>query len=149
LNSLLLINKKLVLFVSFIFVIIISLFILIKFYLSSNFYFEDIKIDNTNIDIVEPKFSINNSKNKIFITAKEGNFINEDEILLKKNVVFKSDKFTISSDNVIFDKKKLTAKTKRKSEFTSKKTKIFSNGFDISDNGDKIIFNGKSKILIK
>ena len=42
-NSLLLINKKLVLFVSFIFVIIISLFILIKFYLSSNFYFEDIK----------------------------------------------------------------------------------------------------------
>ena len=122
-NSLLLINKKLVLFVSFIFVIIISLFILIKFYLSSNFDFEDIKIDNTNIDIVEPKFSINNSKNKIFITAKEGNFINEDEILLKKNVVFKSDKFTISSDNVIFDKKKLTAKTKKKIRIYFKKNK--------------------------
>ena len=105
--------------------------------------------ETNSADITKPKFTISGQNQEIAITAKEGDFISVDEILLKKNVFFKSDKFTISSDNVIFDKKKLTAKTKRKSEFTSKKTKIFSNGFDISDNGDKIIFNGKSKILIK
>ena len=34
-------------------------------------------------------------KKKYLITANEGNFLNGDEILLKKNVVFKSNKFKI------------------------------------------------------
>ena len=38
----------------------------------------------SNADISEPKFAINNEKAKIYITAKEGNFLNKDEILLKK-----------------------------------------------------------------
>ena len=39
----------------------------------------------SNVDITEPRFSINSSSQKILVTAKEGNFIEENKILLKKN----------------------------------------------------------------
>ncbi len=103
----------------------------------------------SDVDITEPRFAINNSKQKIFITAKEGNFISESEILLKKNVLFKSNNFIIESDNVIFDRKKQTASSKTKSIFISDKTRIDSEGFNIYDNGKKIKFFGNSVIILK
>ena len=44
---------------------------------------------------------IMNSK-KIFVTAKEGNLLDENKILLRKNVKFSSDNFTIETDQCNF-----------------------------------------------
>ena len=86
---------------------------------------------------------------KISITAYEGNFLTENEILLEKNVIFKSNKFKIYSDNVVFDKKNLVASSKNKSRFISKNASIDSIGFDITENGNVINFNGKTKLVLK
>ncbi len=107
------------------------------------------KLNLSNADIYEPKFAINNESKKIFITANEGNFLNRNEILLQDNVRFKSNEFSIETNKVIFNRNKQTAKSDSKSLFTSKNTKISSDGFDIFDKGNKIIFYGKSVIILK
>ena len=109
----------------------------------------EISINNKTADISKPKFSINSNKQKISVTASEGNFLTEDEIMLEKNVIFKSDKFKIYSDNVLFNKKSLIASSKNKSKFVSDKTSIDSNGFDIIENGNIINFKGKTKLILK
>ena len=86
---------------------------------------------------------------KIYITAKEGNFINKNEILLKKNVKFKSNDFSIETENVIFDRNNQTAKSKTRSLFKSKNTSITSDGFDINEMGNKIVFYGNSFVILK
>ena len=101
-----------------------------------------------NNDIINPKFTLNNKKETIKVTADEGNFISKNLIVLKKNVVFNSDKYSISSNEVVFDNKNQTAKSVEKSEFLSKNTKIISQGFTITDEGNKIKFNGKTKLLL-
>ena len=107
------------------------------------------KIENkSNNDILNPMFTLNNKKETIKVTAKEGNFISKNLIMLKNNVLFNSNKFSISSNEVIFDNKNQTAKSIKKSEFLSKNTKITSQGFIITDKGNKIEFNGKTKLLI-
>ncbi len=111
--------------------------------------YEELNISDLEVDIINPKFSISGSNQYISITAKEGHFVNDDEILLKNEVIFKSDNFKILSDNVFFDKKNLTAYSKKSSKFISSKTIISSSGFNIEENGNKINFNGKSKIIIK
>ena len=103
----------------------------------------------SNADITKPKFTINGNNQEIAITAKEGDFISVDEILLKKNVVFQSNKFKIFTDKVIFNKKKLIATSSEKSKFISKNTSIVSNGFDIIDNGNIINFKGKTILTLK
>ena len=108
-----------------------------------------IEISSSESDIIKPKFSINSESQKIVVTAKEGNYISENKILLKKDVIFKSKKFKIMSDDVVFDKKHLTASSSQKSKFIAKKTSIVSNGFEIFDNGNKINFNGKTILIIK
>ena len=108
-----------------------------------------LKISSSEYDIIKPKFSINSESQKIAVTANEGNFISENKILLKKDVIFKSKKFKIMSDEVVFDKQNLTASSTQKSKFFSKKTSIVSNGFEIFDNGNKINFNGKTILIIK
>ena len=100
-------------------------------------------------DIVKPKFSISGKNSEIFITAKNGNFINEEKILLENNVKFKSKEFQLVSDNVIFDRKNLIATSKDKSKFSSKNTSIISAGFDITDNGNIINFKGQTVLKIK
>jgi len=106
-------------------------------------------LEVSDVDITEPKFSINNSSRKIFITAKEGNFITKNKILLRKNVKFTSADFSIESDNVTFDREEQTARSEDKSYFRSKNTLISSEGFDIYDNGNKMIFYGKSIVILK
>ena len=102
-----------------------------------------------NVDITEPRFAINNSNQKILVSAKEGNFLDDSRILLNKNVLFKSNDFVIKTDKVIFNRLDETAISETKSTFTSNNTKINSEGFNIYDNGKKIKFYGNSVIILK
>lgn len=125
----------------------ISLFIYkLIFSLDKNLPLKNFEL--SNVDITEPKFTIKNLSQIIFVTAREGNFIENDKILLKKNVKFKSKKFTIQSDNVIFDRTKQTAYSENKSTFKSNKTTILSEGFNIIESGNKINFHGNSKVIL-
>jgi hypothetical protein len=135
--------------------LIILLLVVFSFFfiISKNLYTKNIinfsETENTmNNDILNPKFTLNNKKKLIKITAEEGNFISKSLIILKNNVLFNSDKFSISSNEVLFDNKNQTAKSTIKSEFLSKNTKIISEGFAITDKGNRIEFNGKTKLLI-
>ena len=148
-NFLLSLNKKTVLILSVVFITLVFLGFFFKYFqltLKNNDFLE---ISSSEYDIIKPKFSINSESQKIAVTAKEGNFISENKILLKKDVIFKSKKFKIMSDHVIFNKQDLTASSTQKSKFISKKTSIVSNGFEIFDNGNKINFNGKTILIIK
>ena len=148
-NFFLYINKKLIFFSG---VIISFFFILLVLSKQINLSNDEIKNYETNLsnaDISQPKFSINNKSKKIHITAKEGNFLNNDEILLKKDVQFKSNDFSIETDKVIFNRSKQTAQSKTKSLFRAENTTIYSDGFDIYDKGNKIIFYGNSFVILK
>ena len=97
----------------------------------------------------KPRFAINSPTQKILVTAKEGNFVGDNKILLKKSVKFSSNKFSIESDNVTFDREAQTAYSKNKSIFKSKNTTISAEGFNIYDNGNKIKFFGQSTVILK
>ena len=148
-NFLLSLNKKTVLILSVVFITLVFLGFFFKYFqltLKNNDFLE---ISSSEYDIIKPKFSINSENQTIAVTAKEGNFISENKILLKKDVIFKSKKFKIMSDHVIFNKQDLTASSTQKSKFISKKTSIVSSGFEIFDNGNKLNFNGKTILIIK
>ena len=148
-NFLLTINKKklLIFIISLIFLILT--FFIYSFNNNEKSLIKDYNFSTNNADIIRPKFSINGKKSEIFITAKEGNFINDEKILLEKNVKFKSKEFQLISDNVIFDRKNLVASSENKSKFSSKKTSIVSTGFDIIENGNIINFKGQTILKIK
>ena len=148
-NIFLFINRNLVIFLV---IFLIFFFLIVIFYKQiniSNVVSKNLEQRLSNVDISEPKFAINNKSKKIYVTAKEGNFLNKDEILLNKNVRFKSIDFSIETERVIFNRDKQTAKSKTKSLFKSKNTTISSEGFDIYDKGNKIIFYGNSFIILK
>ena len=148
-NYLLSLNKKTVLILSLFFITFVFLGFFFKYFQSTLKNNDFLEISSSESDIIKPKFSINSESQKIAVTAKEGNFISENKILLKKDVIFKSKKFKIMSDDVVFDKKYLTANSSQKSKFIAKKTSIVSNGFEIFDNGNKINFYGKTILIIK
>ena len=130
----------------------IIFFILIVFYEQNNLNsisFVDKTNNLSDADISEPKFAINNENKKIYITASEGNFLNKDEVLLKNNVRFKSNSFSIETDNVVFNRNQQTAQSRTRSLFKSENITIFSDGFNIHDKGNKIIFHGNSYIILK
>ena len=147
-NYLLRLNKSLIL----IFLIFLTITSLIFFFLKNEILLkseiEFDTIDNNSFDILNPKFTINNENGIITIEAKNGNFLNQNNILLENDVVFKSDKFKIYSSKVLFDKKNQTAYSKRDSTFVSEGTTIESEGFEIIDKGNTIQFNGKTKIIL-
>ena len=149
-NFFLHINRKFIILFG---AIIIFLFVIIIFFkqinLNNNIILEDTVKNSSNADISEPKFAINNESKKIYITASQGNFINKDEVLLNENVKFKSNDFSIETEKVIFNRDKQTAKSKTKSMFKSKNATITSDGFNIHDKGNKIIFYGNSYIILK
>ena len=148
-NFLLSFNKKLFLIFSLTFIIIIFFIFLFIFFQYTDYYQEQIDINEKTSDISKPKFSINGKKQKISVTANEGNFLTEDEIILEKNVIFKSNKFKIYTENAIFNKKTFVASSDQKTKFVSSKTLINSNGFDIIENGHIINFKGKTKLILK
>ena len=125
------------------------LFLTIKYFSIIRTDIPDLEIKVINADITEPRFAINRPSQKILITAREGNFINDGKVLLKKNVKFKSNNFSLISDNVTFDREQQTAESKDTSVFKSKNTIIHSEGFNIYDNGNKINFNGNTILLLK
>ena len=148
-NFFLHINKKIIFFFG---LIIVFSFLIIIFSKQINIKNIDLKISQkilSNVDISEPKFAISNDSRKIHITAKEGNFLNKDEILLKYNVRFKSNDFSIETNKVIFDRNKQTAQSNTKSLFKADNTTISSEGFNIYDKGNKIIFYGNSFLVLK
>ncbi len=148
-NFFLHLNRKIILSLSLAIFLLFAIFIYLKQISLTKNFVEKQSSNLPNVDIEEPKFSINNNKKKINITALEGNFINKEEILLNKNVKFKSNDFSIETENVIFNRNKQTAQSKTKSLFKSDNTTIFSEGFDINDKGNRIIFYGNSLIVLK
>ena len=124
-------------------------FFFTKYYLTQSENTPNVDLMVVNADIIEPKFAINNIKEKIYVTANEGNFIDSNNVLLKKNVKFKSKNFSIETDNVTFNRKEQTARSDEKSLFRSEKTTIYSEGFDIYDNGNKIKFYGNVKLVLR
>ena len=148
-NFLFALNRKYILIITLFASIILFIFLFLKYYVSIGVEIQNINKIVSNVDITEPRFSINSIDQKILVTAKEGNFVDENIIMLKNNVLFKSEKFSIQTDKVTFNRKNQTATSKTKSIFISQKTKIYSEGFDIYDNGKKIKFLGNSVILIK
>lgn len=148
-NFLLSLNKRVFLIVSFIFIFFILFIFSLNFFDSNDNSENKLYINKKTSDISEPKFSINSKKQKISVTANEGNFLTEDEIILEKNVIFKSNKFKIYTDNVVFNKKTLVASSQDESKFISKNTSIDSAGFDIIENGNIINFKGKTKLVLK
>ena len=148
-NFFLYINKRLIFFLGITIVFFFLILIFFKQINLINIQLKDPEINLSKVDISEPKFAINNDSKKIYITAKEGNFINKDEILLNKNVKFKSNDFSIETEKVIFNRNKQTARSQTKSLFKSENTKIFSEGFNIYDRGNIIEFFGNSNLLLK
>ena len=148
-NSLLLINKRYVLITLMSFVLIFFIFFTYKFLISSENKLTKQNLEISNVDIKEPKFAISNSSKKIFVTAREGNYLSENNVILRNDVKFTSEDFTIETDNVTFNRKNQTAHSKNKSIFKSKKAIILSEGFDIFDNGNKINFYGNSRVILK
>ena len=147
-NFFLYINRKVFLiFLLFVAIFFVGLIITKQITINNNF--ENVKVKMSNVDIEEPKFSINNDDKKINVTASEGNFLNKDEILLRENVKFKSNDFIIETENVIFDRKNETAQSKTRSLFKSKNATILSDGFKINDKGNRITFHGNSFIVLK
>jgi len=148
LNYLLQLNKSLVL-IFLIFLTIISLvFFFVKEEILSKSKIKFDTISDNSFDILNPKFTINNANEIITIQAEKGNFLNNNNIVLENNVVFKSNKFKIYSSKVLFDKKNQTAYSKKNSTFISEGTTIESKGFEITDKGNIIQFNGKTKIML-
>jgi len=148
LNYLLQLNKSLVL-IFLIFLTIISLvFFFVKDEILSKSKIKFDTISDNSFDILNPKFTINNANEIITIQAEKGNFLNKNNIVLENNVIFKSDKFKIYSSKVFFDKKNQTAYSKKNSTFISEGTTIESKGFEITDKGNTIQFNGKTKIML-
>ena len=147
-NYLLQLNKSLVL----IFLIFLTIISLIFFFVKDEIFSKsEIKFDtisDNSFDILNPKFTINNTNEIITIQAEKGNFLNKNNIVLEKNVVFKSDKFKIYSSKVLFNKKNQTAYSKKNSTFISEGTTIESKGFEIIDKGNTIQFNGKTKLTL-
>ena len=146
-NNLLLINRKLILIIFF----IISLFIIIFYTVEEgpfNKNLIDIKKEDYSFDIKNPKFTINGRDEEISIKAKGASFIGTNEILLEKNVIFKSNTFTLKSPQVYFNQKNQTAYSKKNTTFISKRTTINAKGFEITNNGDNINFKGKTKVVL-
>jgi len=149
LNLFLYINRKLLLVLSLITLLLFSSLVFFKQFSNNE---DNVNIEKDRLskaDIYQPKFAINNDNKKIYISAKEGNFINKNEILLKNKVKFKSNDFSIETEKVIFDRDKQTAESDTLSFFKSKNTTIISNGFNINEKGNKITFYGKSTIVLK
>ena len=146
-NNLLLINRKLIL----IFFFIITFFVIIFYILREGPFNKDIiniKKEDYSFDIKNPKFTINGRDEEISIKAKGASFINTNEILLEKNVIFKSNTFTLKSPEVFFNQKNQTAYSKKNTIFISNGTTINAKGFEISNEGDKINFKGKTKVVL-
>ena len=148
-NFFLHINRKLI-FILGLLILIFFLFVIFTKQINLLYIKPDMnKMKISNADIEKPKFAINNESKKIYITANEGNFLDKNKILLNKNVRFKSNDFSIETEKVIFNRSEQTAQSKTKTYFKAENTTISSDGFDIFEKGNKIVFYGNSFVVLK
>ena len=148
-NFFLHINRKLI-FILGLLILIFFLFVIFTKQINLLYIKPDTdKMRISNADIEKPKFAINNETKKIYITANEGNFLDKNKILLNKNVRFKSNDFSIETEKVIFNRSEQTAQSKTKTYFKAENTTISSDGFDIFEKGNKIVFYGNSFVVLK
>ena len=148
-NFFLHINRKLI-FILGLLILIFFLFVIFTKQINLLYIKPDMnKMKISNADIEKPKFAINNESKKIYITANEGNFLDKNKILLNKNVRFKSNDFSIETEKVIFNRSEQTAQSKTKTYFKAENTTISSDGFDIFEKGNKIVFYGNSFVILK
>ena len=148
-NFFLYINKRLIFFLGLLILVLFILLILSKQFNYITINPEKYISSISNVDIEQPKFFISNESKKIYITANEGNFLDDNKILLNKNVRFESNDFSIETEKVIFNRIEQTAKSNSKSLFTADNTTISSDGFNIIDKGGKIVFHGNSLVTLK
>ncbi len=148
-NFFLYINRKIIFLIGFAITFSFLFLIVYKQINLSKIEFDISSSKLSDADITEPKFTINNETKKIHITAKEAKFLNNNEILLKDNVRFQSNDFSIETEKVIFNRSKQTAQSNSLSLFKSNNSIITSDGFNIYDKGNKIIFYGNSSIVLK
>ena len=104
--------------------------------------------EKSSFDISNPSFTINNGGGKISVKAKKGKFLSKNLILLEDNVVFKSTQFKLLTDKVTFNQKNQTAESNHFSKFESDNTEVISEGFRITNNGDIILFDGKTILTL-
>ena len=104
--------------------------------------------EKSSFDISNPSFTINNGGGKISVKAKKGKFLSKNLVLLEDSVVFKSTQFKLFTDKVTFNQKNQTAESKLSSKFESDNTKVISEGFRITNNGDIILFDGKTTLIL-
>ena len=104
--------------------------------------------EKSSFDISNPSFTINNGGGKISVKAKKGKFLSKNLILLEDKVVFKSTQFKLLTDKVTFNQKNQTAESNHSSIFESDNTEVISEGFRITNNGDIILFDGKTTLTL-
>lgn len=92
-----------------------------------------------------------NSGNTIFLKSSKGEFNqNSQEIFLFKNVeLTREDGLLFETEEAMIDLKTNDIFGKKNVSGKNKEGKIFSSGFSITEEGNKILFKGKTNLLIK
>ena len=92
-----------------------------------------------------------NSGNTIFLKSSKGEFNqNSQEIFLFKNVeLTREDGLLFETEEAMIDLKTNDIFGKKNVSGKNKEGKIFSSGFSITEEGNKILFKGKTNLLIE
>ena len=92
-----------------------------------------------------------NSGNILFLKSMKGEFNqNSQEIFLFKNVeLIREDGLLFETEEAMIDLKTNDILGKKEVSGKNKEGKIFSSGFSITEEGNKILFKGKTNLLIE
>lgn len=104
------------------------------------------------VDLKKPTASIEMKDGKMLnIEATNGNYAQDQSSLtLQGDVVLKDNNgYNLTTDELFFDLNDNSAKSTKPVKGTGAKGTIESEGLIIQDNGNQIIFNGKSKLILK
>ena len=138
------------LFLISVFFIIILILIFVLYFQLKDKTSENVIEYKTEVDVINPRFIKEKSNNNnLEIVAKKARFLSKNEMFLEGEVKYSSKKFILESDKVNFDQKNFNASSNQKTLFKSNNILIGSEGFEVKDRGNMIIFKGKSYIEIQ
>ena len=138
------------LFLISVFFIIILILIFVLYFQLKDKTSENVIEYKTEVDVINPRFIKEKSNNNnLEIVAKKASFLSKNEMFLEGEVKYSSKKFILESDKVNFDQKNFNASSNQKTLFKSNNILIGSEGFEVKDRGNMIIFKGKSYIEIQ
>ncbi len=102
-------------------------------------------------DLEEPTGEISSGKEKFFLSGDKGIFNKEIQQLEVTGNVKLNDQndMVFKTSKMKFDFKKETLSGNKKVTGEKKNSFIYSEGFEIFDKGKKIIFTGKSKLILR